>query len=57
MHFSRAAWTSVPRTVATVGGSGRPSMAEKRNRRAHSVNDDTFDGDSDEGSSSGMVPG
>jgi hypothetical protein len=46
----------VPFTVAGVGGSGSRSMAENRKARAHSVNDDTFEGESDVGSSIGMGP-
>ena len=41
-------------TVATVGGSGSRSMAEKRKASAHSVNDDTFDGESEVGSARAM---
>ncbi len=41
--------------AATDGGSRSPSMAEKRKASAQSVNDDTFDGDSVRGGTSGML--
>jgi len=47
----------VPLTVAIVGGSGSRSMAEKRNANAHSVKEETFEGDSEVGSSNDMVRG
>ena len=40
--------------MATVGGCGILSIAEKRNANAQSVKDDTFDGESDVGSSNAM---
>ena len=40
----------MPLTACGDGGSGSWSMAEKRNARAQSLNDDTFDGDSEVGS-------
>ena len=46
----------MPFTVATVGGSGSRSIAENRKASAHSVNDDTFEGESEVGSSNGMEP-
>jgi hypothetical protein len=41
-------------TVATVGGCGILSIAEKRKDNAQSVKDDTFDGESDVGSFNAM---
>ena len=51
---SSAAWTSVPLVAATVGGSGRRSMAENRNASAQSVNDETLDGLSVRGTGKAM---
>lgn len=51
---SSVACTSVPLVAGADGGSGRRSMAEKRKARAQSVNDETFDGDSELGSGRAM---
>jgi hypothetical protein len=41
--------------AAAVGGSGSRSMAENRNARAQSVNDDTLEGLSDRGTGNAMA--
>ena len=47
---SRARWTSVPLVAGGDGGSGSRSMAENRNASAQSLNDATFEGESELGS-------